>query len=104
MKSSSNKTTKERQVPKAPSAFRRVVDEFAKDREVNLGGKKGFGSGALKANGKIFAMVSSQGAFVVKLPKERVDELVAFGKGERFDPGHGRAMKEWIAVGTGTKS
>jgi hypothetical protein len=39
--------------------------------------------------------------FVIKLPRRRVDELVDAGKGERFDPGHGRLMKEWIVVGSG---
>jgi hypothetical protein len=43
-------------------------------------------------------MLASDGAFVVKLPKPRVDALVASGDGERFDPGHGRLMKEWIAI------
>ena len=43
-------------------------------------------------------MRSSDGAFVVKLPKPRVDALVASGDGKRFDPGHGRLMKEWIAI------
>jgi hypothetical protein len=33
----------------------------------------------------------------VKLPRERVDELVEAGAGHRFDPGHGRLMKEWVA-------
>jgi hypothetical protein len=47
---------------------------------------------------RIFAMMSSKGKFVVKLPKGRVDELVGVGKGERFDPGHGRLMKEWLVV------
>jgi hypothetical protein len=27
-----------------------------------------------------------------------VEELIALGKGERFDPGHGRLMKEWLAL------
>jgi hypothetical protein len=27
-----------------------------------------------------------------------VDELVSAGEGERWDAGHGRRMKEWIAV------
>ncbi len=45
-------------------------------------------------------MISSKGQFVVKLPKERVDELVGSFKGERFDPGHGWLMKEWATVGT----
>jgi hypothetical protein len=59
---------------------------------------RGFGSSALKVGGRIFAMLSSQGAFVVKLPRARVDGLVASGDGDRFDPGHGRLMNEWLAV------
>jgi hypothetical protein len=35
---------------------------------------------------------------VVKLSKDRVDQLVASGTGVRFDPGHGRLMKEWVSV------
>ena len=27
-----------------------------------------------------------------------MDELVASGAGERLDPGHGRLMKEWLAI------
>ncbi|MGH8461641.1 MAG: hypothetical protein ACRESS_08555 [Stenotrophobium sp.] len=70
---------------------------------VTLGapGKRGFGSGALQVNHKIFAMLSSQGRFVVKLPRVRVDALVANGSGDRFDPGHGRLMKEWFVAGAG---
>ena len=59
---------------------------------------KGFGASALKVNDKIFAMLSSKEQFVVKLPRRRVDLLVAAGSGERFDPGHGRIMKEWLAL------
>ncbi len=29
-------------------------------------------------------------------------ELVSGGSGEYFDPGHGRLMKEWVAVGAGS--
>ena len=43
-------------------------------------------------------MISSKAQFVVKLPRERVDELVRLGIGEYFDPGHGRLMKEWVAL------
>ena len=46
----------------------------------------------------IFAMVALNGQFVVKLPKARVDELVAAGTGERFDANRGRPMKEWVEV------
>jgi len=75
----------------------RLVAAFAGDARVTSGGK-GFGSSGLKVNGKLFAMIASSGAFVAKLPKDRVDALVRLGKGDRFDPGHGRVMKEWIAL------
>jgi hypothetical protein len=81
-----------------------VMDAFAGERSVTVGGRKGFGSRALKVNGKIFAMMASKGQFVVKLPKERVRELVATGIGKYFDPGHGRLMKEWLALEAGTAS
>jgi hypothetical protein len=60
--------------------------------------RKGFGSGALKVNGKIFAMIAAHGEFVVKISKARVDELVNDGVGKRFEPGPGRVMKEWLAL------
>jgi hypothetical protein len=80
-----------------------VVATFANDRQVTYGGK-GFGSSGLKVDGRIFAMISSKGTFVVKLPKERVEELVRLGRGERFDHGHGRVMQEWLAFDGATSS
>lgn len=60
--------------------------------------KKGFGSSGLKIHNKIFAMLVKE-RLVVKLPKARVDALVASGDGERFDPRRdGRLMKEWIVI------
>ena len=74
-----------------------LVEEFLGERDVEQSGK-GFGSDALKVRGKIFAMLS-HGRLVVKLPRQRVDALVASGDGERFDPRHdGRVMKEWLAL------
>jgi hypothetical protein len=61
------------------------------------GGKRRFGSNGLKVNGKLFALFT-QGTLVVKLPKVRVAALTDEGVGEPFDPGHGRLMKEWLAV------
>jgi hypothetical protein len=82
--------------------FAPVVDALTKERGVSYGGK-GFGSAALKVNDKIFAMMSSREEFVVKLPRERVLELVETGQGDYFDPGHGRLMNEWLVVkGRGT--
>lgn len=62
---------------------------------------KGFGAAALKTGGKIFAMLAKD-RLVVKLPRDRVDTLVAAGDGERFDPGHGRLMKEWLSLDPGS--
>jgi hypothetical protein len=78
--------------------FERIVARFAADSSVtppSEGG--GFGASGLKTDGKLFAMLS-KGELVVKLPRERVDELIADGTGTRFDPGHGRLMKEWVAI------
>ena len=59
---------------------------------------KRFGSSGLKIHNKIFAMLV-EGRLVVKLPRPRVDALIASGDGERFDPRHdGRLMKEWVSV------
>jgi hypothetical protein len=41
---------------------------------------------------------------VVKLPRARVEELVAEGAGVPFDPEHGRLMREWIAVSPSDRS
>ena len=66
----------------------------------NVTSGKMMSSFGLKVDGKIFAMLV-KGQFVAKLPRERVDELVNGGGGEYFDPGHGRLMKEWVAIGAG---
>jgi hypothetical protein len=85
--------------------FASVVSAFANDLKViPPGSGKGFGSGALKVNGKIFAMMSSKGQFVVKLSEDRVNALIADGSGSRFDAGRGRPMKEWLVVTADHKS
>jgi len=80
-----------------------VAAALAGEPGVSTGGR-GFGATALKVGGKIFAMRSSKGAFVVKLPRARVDELVAAGRGARFDPGKGTLMKEWFVPEGGRTS
>jgi hypothetical protein len=59
-----------------------------------------FGSPVVKVGGKVFAMLV-KGRLVVKLPKERVEELVASRRGKPFDPGHGKPSEEWVAVDAG---
>jgi hypothetical protein len=97
-KSGTEKPVKETHPVKVDPSFVPVVDAFANDRHVSRG--KLMSSYGLKVDGKIFAMFG-RGRFITKLPKKRVDELVSAAKGERFEPGHGRLMKEWIVVGAG---
>jgi hypothetical protein len=93
------KPVKRASSPEIPPVLAPVADAFADVRGVSR--RRMFSSeNAFSVNGKIFAMLT-RGTFVVKLPKERVDDLVEAGKGKRFDPGHGRLMKEWIAVEAG---
>ena len=58
---------------------------------------RGFGSNALKADGKIFAAMS-KGRLLVKLPAKRVEALVEGKLGEHFSTGLGRVKKEWVTV------
>lgn len=88
---------------KAERQFVRVIKVLSKDRPVTVGGGKGFGNGALKAKGRIFAMITSNHQFVVKLSKDRVNTLVASGAGQRFEPRPNKPMKEWLVV-TGKNS
>jgi len=107
MKRTSKMTNKPATAPDDDPRFVSVINAFAADPKLapvvdayaaskNQHGRK-FGSNGLKVNGKLFAMVT-KGKLVVKLPKERVDALVASRAGENFDPGHGRKMKEWVSI------
>ena len=97
--------TQAKDAPGVDTRFAPVVKAFANDRAVTHGGKgKGFGSSGLKVNGKLFALMSSRGLFVAKLPRERVEALTAQHVGRPFDPGHGRLMKEWIELDGGEAS
>lgn len=98
MKKKSVKPTKKTQEPEIDPRFEPVVLAFAGVPGVKAG--KLFASYGLKVKGKIFAMYG-RGRLVVKLPKERVDEMVGVGKAERFNPGHGRLMKEWASFRSG---
>src|SRR5438105_3652089 len=78
--------------------YQDLIDEFlaAEGVEPPAGGS-GFGRSGLRYRRKIFAMLV-RGKLVLKLPRQRVDELVAGGHGERFDANKGTPMKEWFSL------
>jgi TfoX/Sxy family transcriptional regulator of competence genes len=84
--------------------FATIVEELLNNPDVTPPANgRGFGSSGLKVQHKIFAMLV-RGNLVVKLPKARVDALVASGDGERYDPRHdGRVMKEWVVLAPTSK-
>ena len=81
--------------------FAPIIEVFRINARVSLA--RMFGSVGLKVNGKIFVMMV-KGDLVVKLPKERVETLIGARLGKRFDPGHGRVMKEWAAITPKTRA
>jgi hypothetical protein len=84
----------------AEELFAQLVERFAETDGVMLPGEPGspgFGSNALRVRGAIFAMLV-RGHLVVKLPRDRVDALVASAAAERFDANRARPMKEWAVL------
>lgn len=79
--------------------YAELVQKFTGlDRVTSINEGKGFGSsGQLKVNGRIFAMLV-RGELVLKLPRERVDELVGERHGVHFDAGKGKPMREWFVL------
>ena len=79
--------------------FNNIANAFVRDPKVSR--VKMFGSPGLKISGKVFAF-SMKGKLVLKLPKERIDELVAAAEGKRFGhmfaPDNWRPMKEWVEI------
>lgn len=89
----------------AAERYAEVVESLLQHPGVTFGsrGRKGFGSTAIKLNGKIVAMLMRE-RLVLKLPRPRVDALVTADVGERFEPGPGRQMKEWVTIGTASEA
>lgn len=88
--------------PTAEARFAAIVQALADAPDVavpeSIPGARRFGSAAqLRVKNKIFAMLVND-RLVVKLPRQRVDALTTIDDAERFDPGHGRVMKEWLSV------
>jgi hypothetical protein len=79
----------------ADETFQAITHRLLTDNRVAQA--RMFGASGLSVNGKYFAMLY-KGNLVVKLPETRASQVVAGGDGQPFDPGHGRVMREWVAV------
>lgn len=75
--------------------FASVCESFAGQTGVTTG--RMFGADGLKVSNKVFALLVKR-RLVVKLPARRVEALIAGRQGARFEPGHGRLLKEWISI------
>lgn len=76
-------------------AYQRLVNGLVAEAEVEVG--RMLRAGGLRYRRRFFAMLHGDD-LVVKLPADRVTELVDAGAGARFDRGDGRIMREWIAL------
>lgn len=85
------------QIEPHDKSFKRIIDLFEADKNIEI--IKMFGSPGIKVDGKVFAMLVKD-KLVVKLSKDRVNETVTRGKGDYFDPGHGKLMKQWLSINT----
>jgi len=72
--------------------------ERTRDGDVTPG--KMFGSAGLRTGRKFFAIWWHE-RLVVKLPAARLDELVAAGRAEPFEPMEGRRMNGWAVLHDG---
>ena len=84
----------------AAALFEELADAVRHDPAVTVPaqrGSSGFGSTALKVEGRIFAMLVG-GELVLKLPRDRVAALVASEGGRPFANGKGQPMREWVVL------
>jgi hypothetical protein len=79
----------------AQSLFDELIDEYAGRPGVTYG--RMMASTGLRVHGKIFAMLN-HGALVVKVPADRVTELLSQDRIIPFEPRPGRRMREWVVV------
>jgi hypothetical protein len=76
--------------------FWTLADELLKQRAVSRSTMMGYP--CLRYNGAFFACVErSSGNLIVKLPSDRVRELIASGTALPFAP-NGRTFREWAAI------
>lgn len=80
----------------AQEQFKALVDALLAESEAS------YGNDETKGARRMFAFLRKKERLVVKLPEQRVNELVAAGGGERLDPGDGQLQREWFVLNSAT--
>jgi len=82
----------------ARSLYDQLTDDLLYDPAIGRATMMGYP--CVRLAGKYLASYDDKrGCLVVKLPRERVAELVAHGDGEPFAPA-GKVFREWVAIPT----
>jgi hypothetical protein len=75
--------------------YQEVKTHFALDKDVEV--LSGSGAQGIKYGKKLFAMFT-KGDLLIRLPPDRVSEVVASGDGLPYDPGTGKPMKKMVLI------
>ncbi|MDH3206644.1 MAG: hypothetical protein OEO79_08530 [Gemmatimonadota bacterium] len=75
--------------------YAQVKAHFGKVAGVTV--NSGRGAQGLKVGKKMVAMFS-KGDLLLKLPPQRVDELVTSGRGLPYDPGNGKVLANYVLI------
>jgi TfoX/Sxy family transcriptional regulator of competence genes len=79
-----------------PQSYTRLVEQLLADPSVSEG--QMMGMPALKASGKMFGGLFED-ELVVKIGRDRVEQLIAAGCARPFDPSGGdRPMRDWAQL------
>ena len=83
----------DRSVPGQEAPYAKIVKTLLERPDVT------YSRNTLWIKRKMFAYCSPKGKLVVKLPKERVQELIKIGQGDPFASGKDKYAPEWLMVG-----
>lgn len=75
--------------------FDPIIERHLALPDVDMG--RMFSTEGLRIRGKVYAFLSHDGELIVKVPRDRGNELVADGSAERMVM-RGREMREWITA------
>ena len=82
----------------ARARFAQLAQEMASGDGAISAHRKGFGTRSMFVGRKMFAVLDRTGELIVKLPPERVQELIRSKVGRGWSPGSGSPLKEYVAI------